>query len=479
MADVNHTNDHLHQASPSKSAPSNGNNAVATVNRASGAFILVLLFGILWVYGFAGEIRYAGTSGYPTTGLSGTSTSKTQTQSILGNLYIIDTIFVVIGFGLLFAYFKKTTFTALFIPLFITSLTAILSPIFQKFWFNVFITNFSGMANVSTGTDRFYQYSLGGLSVYLDYYNLRIALANVISQLVVFLAVFGRVSYGQIIMHSFGFNFVWNLNHFLCVLLAGTSPDSRLFDDYQISNVYLFAACYGLLVALLLNKPPTAQTADFSSTSNSAVLAHLGTFFLFLSFCATTTLFSIKSTLSTTETARSYLWQEAFLSIFIAMSASIIFNYAFSALFNAHSKFGIRGSLVGTISGAIMYGSVAGTCINIGAAIAVGLFAGFLSALFFEKIYPALNRNNITDTFGITFILIVSFLGTFFIAPTVIKTYYNYSVTLPTLDPNNSASSVNFISKIGAAGWSLVYVGISMGIGLLGGLIIGLIVKSM
>lgn len=161
------------------------------------------------------------------------------------------------------------------------------------------------------------------------------------------------------------------------------------------------------------------------------------------------------------------------------MSASIIFNYAFSALFNAHSKFGIRGSLVGTISGAIMYGSVAGTCINIGAAIAVGLFAGFLSALFFEKIYPALNRNNITDTFGITFILIVSFLGTFFIAPTVIKTYYNYSVTLPTLDPNNSASSVNFISKIGAAGWSLVYVGISMGIGLLGGLIIGLIVKSM
>lgn len=30
-----------------------------------------------------------------------------------------------------------------------------------------------------------------------------------------------------------------------------------------------------------------------------------------------------------------------------------------------------------------MYGSVAGTCINIGASIAVGLIAGLISAVFF------------------------------------------------------------------------------------------------
>jgi hypothetical protein len=65
------------------------------------------------------------------------------------------------------------------------------------------------------------------------------------------------------------------------------------------------------------------------------------------------------------------------------MSASIIFNYAFSILLSSNYKMGIRGSLIGTISGAIMYGPVAGTCINIGAAIATGLFAGFLSAVFF------------------------------------------------------------------------------------------------
>ena len=77
-----------------------------------------------------------------------------------------------------------------------------------------------------------------------------------------------------------------------------------------------------------------------------------------------------------------------------------------------------------------MYGSVAGTSINIGAAIAVGLCAGFISALFFEKIYLAFNKSQIKDSFGGLSFLFVSFIGTFLIAPTVLKAYYNYDVTL-------------------------------------------------
>lgn len=123
-------------------------------------------------------------------------------------------------------------------------------------------------------------------------------------------------------------------------------------------------------------------------------MSQLGTFFLFLSFCVTTTLFSTKqaSLIIGYEFMRGYVWQEAFISTFIALSASVIFTYAFSVLFNSQGKIGIRGSIIGTLTGAIIYGPVAGTCINIGAAIASGLFAGIFSALFFEKIYSKVNR---------------------------------------------------------------------------------------
>jgi hypothetical protein len=447
------------------------------INRAGGGLLLTLLAGIVWIYGFAGEVRYAGTTGYPTTGLDGQSATtkpQTQTQTTLGDLYIIDSIFVVIGFGLLFSYFKKSTFSAVFITLFTASLTILISPIFSKFWYNVFITNFSGYEVQTKDATRFYQSSLGGLYIYLDYYNLRIALANAIAQLVVILALFGKLNAVQIIINSFLFNFIWNLNHFLCVLLATKSPDSRFFDDYQISNVYLFAACYGLVVSFILRSPETSLTPLYSSSRNSTILGQLGTFFLFLSFCTTTTMFTIKYTLSSTEMQRSYVWQVAFLSIFLAMSASIIFNYAFSVLFNSNSKLGIRGSLVGTITGAIMYGSIAGTCVNIGAAIASGLFSGFLSALFFEVIYPKLNSSRIRDSFGLFGILAISFLGTFFIAPIVLKTYYNYDVDLSTLYNQNAPTTAFTVSNVDSIGWVLVYVGISMGIGLVGGVIMGL-----
>lgn len=134
---------------------------------------------------------------------------------------------------------------------------------------------------------------------------------------------------------------------------------------------------------------------------------------------------------------------------------------------------GIRASLVGTITGAIMYGPVAATCINMGAAIACGIFSGFISALFFERFFPAINANGLRDSFGVWSILAVSFIGTFLIAPTVLKTYYNYSVDLPTLYPINKPTINYFISSKDVAGWALSYVGVSVAIGLISGLAVG------
>jgi len=82
---------------------------------------------------------------------------------MFGSLQVLALVFAVIGFGLLFSHFKKNTFTAAFIPLFIVSFTTVLSPIFQKFWFNVFFTDFRGSLPTSLDPTRLYQLSLGGV----------------------------------------------------------------------------------------------------------------------------------------------------------------------------------------------------------------------------------------------------------------------------------------------------------------------------
>jgi len=86
---------------------------------------------------------------------------------------------------------------------------------------------------------------------------LKISLANSIGQLVALLGLYGRINFSHLIINSFLFNFVWNLNHFLCSRLVLNSPDNRFFDDYQITSVYLFSATYSAISSLFLKRPKT------------------------------------------------------------------------------------------------------------------------------------------------------------------------------------------------------------------------------
>ena len=112
------------------------------------------------------------------------------------------------------------------------------------------------------------------------------------------------------------------------------------------------------------------------------------------------------------------------------MSASVIFYYAISVLIGKKKRLEIRGSMIGTLVGAIIYGPIAGTCENIGASIAVGLFAGIISAFFFEKLYPRINKRGIRDSFGGLLVLTISLIGSFVIAPIVMISYKNTGLSL-------------------------------------------------
>ena len=117
-----------------------------------------------------------------------------------------------------------------------------------------------------------------------------------------------------------------------------------------------------------------------------------------------------------------------------------------------------------------MAGPIAGTMDNIGAFIAIGIFAGILNSLFYSQVYNKINQYNIFDTYGILFIFIVSLLATVFIQPIVLKGMIENSIQSNLLN-NNRLENTNI------SGWSLTYIGISIAIALLSGLLTGFVIN--
>jgi hypothetical protein len=124
------------------------------------------------------------------------------------------------------------------------------------------------------------------------------------------------------------------------------------------------------------------------------------------------------------------------------------------------------------IGGAILAGPVAGTLTNIGAFMAMGTFAGIISSLYFGKIHPKLNKSNVRDTYGALYIAIVSFLGTFVVAPLVLIGMVRNEV-FSSLLMNSPLTNSDI------AGWSLAYVGISVGVALVAGFSVGAFMMCM
>lgn len=269
-----------------------------------------------------------------------------------------------------------------------------------------------------------YNQSMGGTNIYFDLYNFKICLLNSISQLVVLLSLFGKLNIAQLASFSFLYNFAWNFNCYSLFNVQNKAPDLRFYDDFQINSVYLFAGCFGLIPTIVLKKPPLTDAVQRGK--NSSIFAHIGMFFLFFTFCATTILFSMKN--STPGFERNYIWQEAFISCFFAESSAILFSYAFSILFK--DKISVKESIFSMIMGAIIYGTIAGVCINIGAAIACGLAAGLLVAVYFRFIEPLINSRRVIDSYGLFLLLAISLIATLLIPQVVLRGYYNYGVKI-------------------------------------------------
>lgn len=112
-------------------------------------------------------------------------------------------------------------------------------------------------------------------------------------------------------------------------------------------------------------------------------------------------------------------------------------------------------------------GSASAIIDSIGIVIMIGAVAGLFSGFYMRVIHPKINRNTIYDYLGLFGPFFISaFLGGLVVAPSAILRYHNHGIIPP---------SIGTFYYYTLAGWQLVYVGISFGIGIGSGLLVGIL----
>lgn len=154
--------------------------------------------------------------------------------------------------------------------------------------------------------------------------------------------------------------------------------------------------------------------------------------------------------------------------MFFVLSSSTVCSLAFSFLFNKKPR--AADIFTGSISGAVLMGSVAAFITNIAVPIVVGIFSAFVSVLYKCKVMVRLNKEHARDILGLFGpFLVVGVFGVIVLAPIVLSSLANFGlVTGPMNGTVVGASS---------ASWVLIYAGTSAGMGLITGMVISTVVR--
>jgi ammonium transporter Rh len=402
-------------------------------------------FAFLFLLFTAGMVAlYGGCAQYADPVPTSNSTDAFERNIHIPYSYLQDMqVMVFVGFGFMMSFLHRGGFTATGHAFLVAAYSILWAILNRAFWTRAIREDSSWPPVVITVTTF----------VEADY--------AAAAMLVSFGALLGRITSSQLLIMAIWEIIVYSINEQVLQQRLQTT------DNGKSMSVHVFGAMFGLTASFVLEMVRRSRNLVpnlAGSTRVTDTMAMVGTLFL---FCFWPSYNAATVGLSSQDRAIS----NTILSM--VMSCSVAFFM--SCILDSTGRFGMADVQYATIAGGIAMGSAAGMVVNPYGAMIVGGVAGMVSTFGFRMLTPRLERLGLRDTCGVMNLhFLPGFIGG--IVSTIAagaRRVDSYQGTEPDVfaDPSKEPDD--------QAGVQFAGLWVSIGFGLVGGAIGGLILAVM
>uniref|UniRef100_A0A4W4G028 Ammonium transporter AmtB-like domain-containing protein n=1 Tax=Electrophorus electricus TaxID=8005 RepID=A0A4W4G028_ELEEL len=281
------------------------------------------------------------------------------------------------------------------------------------------------------------------------------------SVLISFGAVLGKTSPVQMLTMAVFEVILFSVNEFILLSLLNAK------DAGGSMTIHTFGAYFGLMVTRVLYRPNLDKSnKKNSSVYHSDIFAMIGTLYLWMFW----------PSFNSAITLHGDIQHRTALNTYYSLAACTLSTYAFSALLNHEGKLDMVHIQNAALAGGVALGTAAEMMITPFGSMIVGFLAGAISVLGYRFITPFLeSKLKIQDTCGVHNLHgMPGILGAIVGAITSLaatKEHYGNGLTavFPKITSDFPASA--------QAGMQAISLVVTLGIALIGGIIVGFILK--
>ncbi|XP_077181659.1 ammonium transporter Rh type B isoform X4 [Paroedura picta] len=280
--------------------------------------------------------------------------------------------------------------------------------------------------------------------------------------LISFGAVLGKTSPIQLLLMTWLEVVLFAVNEYVLLNILGAK------DAGGSMTIHTFGAYFGLMASRVLYRPHLDKSQEREGSSyHSDLFAMIGTIFLWLFW----------PSFNSAITAHGDDQQRTVMNTYFSLTSSTLATFATSALVNTGGKLDMVHIQNAALAGGVVIGTSGEMMLTPFGALIAGLLAGFVSTLGFKFLTPILaSKLKIQDTCGVHNLhgmpgILGALLGVLVAA---LATLDAYSEGMADVFPLIAAGERSAVYQ---GVFQLIGLGVTLGIAVIGGGMVGLILK--